>query len=136
MTIKMELKDQEATPEQKATIKNLHNDDVKKFKISGYIIAALGCFGATFLIRLKAFDFIGTYHQVSDNILYASAFSFGILIVSRFIQTQIVKGSLDKGLLYNLIQLTRLITFIVIVFIFISFLNANWYTAAVSLGLI
>ena len=127
---------QEPTPEQKATIRKLHNDDEKKSKISIYIIAAVICFAATFLIRLKIFDFIGTYHQTISNILFAGAFSFGILIVSRFVQSQIAKGSLDKGLLYNLVQFTRLITFIIIVFVFISFLNANWYTAAVSLGLI
>jgi len=132
----MEIKDQEPTPEQKATIKKLHNDDAKKSKISAYIIGAVICFATTFLIRLKVFDFIGTYHQRIDNILFAATCSFGILIISRFVQGQIAKGSLDKGLLYNLIQFTRLISFIVIVFVFISFLNANWYTAAVSLGLI
>jgi hypothetical protein len=41
----MEVKDQEATPEQKATIKKLHNDEVKKSKISAYIIGAVVCFG-------------------------------------------------------------------------------------------
>jgi small-conductance mechanosensitive channel len=132
----MEIKDQEPTPEQKAVIKKLHNEDIRKSKISAYIIAAVICIAATFLIRLKAFDFIGTYHHTIDNVLFAGACSFVILIVSRFVQSQIAKGSLDKGLLYNLIQFTRLITFIVIIFIFISFLNANWYTAAVSLGLI
>ena len=89
-----------------------------------------------FLIRLKAFDFIGSYHKSADSILFAAACSFAVLVLSRFIQSQIAKGSLDKGLLYNLVQFTRLMTFVVIIFIFISFLNANWYTAAVSLGLI
>lgn len=132
----MEIKEQTATPEQKETIKKLHNDELKKFKISAYLVAAIACIGATFVIRLNVFNFIGSYHELISNLLYASAFSFGILIVSRFVQSQIAKGSLEKGLLYNLIQCTRLITFIVIIFIFISFLNANWYTAAVSLGLI
>jgi len=56
----MEIKDQEATPEQKATIKKLHNDEVKKSKISAYIIGAVICFGTTFISRLKPFDFIGS----------------------------------------------------------------------------
>ncbi|PJJ79377.1 mechanosensitive ion channel family protein [Mucilaginibacter auburnensis] len=132
----MEIKEQTATAEQKETIRKLHNEESKRVKISAYLIAAVVCIGATFVIRLKPFNFIGSYHQLLNNILYAGAFSFGILIVSRFVQGQIAKGSLEKGLLYNLIQFTRLVTFIIIVFIFISFLNANWYTAAVSLGLI
>lgn len=132
----MEIKDQEATPEQKAAIKKLHDKEVRRSKISAYLIGAIICITATFLIRLKWFNFIGTYHQMVDNILFAGACSFGLLIVSRIIQTQIAKGSLEKGLVYNLIQFIRLLTFIIIIFIFISFLNANWYTAAVSLGLI
>lgn len=132
----MEIKEQAATPEQKETIKKLHNDDLKKIKISAYFVAAAICIGATFVIRLKPFNFIGSYHEIINDLLLASACSFGILIVSRFIQSQIAKGTLEKGLLYNLIQFTRLLTFIIIIFIFISFLNANWYTAAVSLGLI
>ncbi len=132
----MEIKEQAPTQEQKETIKKLHNEDIKKIRIGSYLVAAIICIGATFLIRLHAFDFVGSYHQIIDNILYAGACSFGLLIVSRFVQGQIAKGSLEKGLQYNLIQFARLITFIIVIFIFISFLNANWYTAAVSLGLI
>ncbi|QQL48974.1 hypothetical protein [Mucilaginibacter ginkgonis] len=50
----MEIKDQEATPEQKAAIKKLHNEEVKKLKITGYLIGAAACIGATFLIRLTS----------------------------------------------------------------------------------
>ncbi|NCD67990.1 mechanosensitive ion channel domain-containing protein [Mucilaginibacter agri] len=132
----MEIKDQEPTPEQRETIKKLHNEDIKKTKISWYLICAICCIAMTFVIRLDVFRFLGSYHQLIDNILFAGACSFGLMIVSRFVQSQIAKGSLEKGLLYNLIQFTRLVTFVVIIFIFISFLNANWYTAAVSLGLI
>ncbi|WP_345211087.1 mechanosensitive ion channel family protein [Mucilaginibacter gynuensis] len=132
----MEIKTQEATPEQKATIKKLHNEEVKKSKIGTYIIGAIICIAITFVIRLKIFDFIGSYHDLFEHLLFAGACSFAILIVSRFVQTQVAKAQLDKGLLYNLVQVTRLITYILIIFIFISFLNANWYTAAVSLGLI
>ncbi len=132
----MDIKDNTPTQEQKETIKKLHNEDIKRTKISFYIVAGVLCIGATFLIRFKPFDFIGGYHKLLGNLLMAGACSFGILIISRFVQSQIAKGTMEKGLIYNLIQFTRLVTFIVIIFIFISFLNANWYTAAVSLGLI
>ncbi|MHA4896279.1 mechanosensitive ion channel family protein [Pedobacter sp. PWIIR3] len=132
----MEVKVQEATPEQKATIKKLHNEGIKNSKIGMYIIGAVTCIVLTFVVQLKIFDFTGTYRELFEHLLFAGACSFAILIVSRFIQTQISRAPLDKGLLYNLIQVTRLISYVVIIFIFISFLNANWYTAAVSLGLI
>ncbi|TDO20907.1 small-conductance mechanosensitive channel [Pedobacter duraquae] len=132
----MDIKEQAPTPEQKATIKKLHNEDIKKFQISGYLIGAIICVGLTFLIRIKVFTFIGSYYKTIDSILFAAACSFVAFIISRFVQTQIARTKLDKGLIYNLVQFTRLVTIIVVVFIFISFLNANWYTAAVSLGLI
>lgn len=132
----MEIKDQAATPEQKAELKKLHNEEIKKVRIGGYVVAAVACIGATFLLKLSFFNFTGSYRKTFDNTLFAGACSFVVLIVSRFGQSQIAKGKMEKGLLYNLIQFTRLITFIIILFIFISFLNANWYTAAVSLGLI
>ncbi|MDT3401435.1 mechanosensitive ion channel family protein [Mucilaginibacter terrae] len=132
----MEIKEQQPTQEQRETIKKLHNDGVRKAKISAYIFGGVLCFCTTFVLRLKAFAFIGAYHDLLNNILLAGTFSFGILVLSRFVQSQIAKGSLEKGLLYNLVQFTRLVTFVIIIFIFISFLNANWYTAAVSLGLI
>ena len=77
----MEIREQTATAEQKETIRKLHNEGAKKIKISAYFIAALVCIGATFVIRLKYFNFIGTYHQLLNDILLAGACSFGILIV-------------------------------------------------------
>jgi small-conductance mechanosensitive channel len=64
------------------------------------------------------------------------ASSFGILILSRIVQGIAAKRSHAKAILYNVIRLIRPIAFVIIIFIFISFLNSNWYTAAVSLGLI
>jgi len=39
---------QEPTAEQKAEIRKLHNEEIKKVKITGYIIAGLVCIAATF----------------------------------------------------------------------------------------
>lgn len=132
----MDIKNQSPTAEQRETIKELHNDGSKKIKIGSYILLAIFCLAGTIIIKLRFFNFISGYRVIITNVLFASAFSFGVLIFSRILQTQLAKRFPDKGLLYNLIQFIRLITFIIIAFIFISFLNANWYTAAVSLGLI
>ena len=66
----MEIKEQTATAEQKETIRKLHNEGIKKVKISAYLIAALVCLGATFVIRLRPFNFIGSYHELINNLLY------------------------------------------------------------------
>jgi small-conductance mechanosensitive channel len=70
------------------------------------------------------------------HLLLAGATAFGVMVISQVIQGIVTKRSHTKAILYNVVQLIRLVTFIIVVFIFISFLNSNWYTAAVSLGLI
>ncbi|MBD0349604.1 MAG: mechanosensitive ion channel, partial [Flavisolibacter sp.] len=48
----------------------------------------------------------------------------------------IVKGAHGKAERYNLIRLIRLLSVVIAALVLISFLFKNWYTAAVSLGLI
>ena len=48
----------------------------------------------------------------------------------------VVRRSHVKSLKYNLVRLVRLLSILLVIFVVISFLFKNWYTAAVSLGLI
>ena len=94
------------------------------------------CLLLYFLFRLKTFEIIGSYRTTLLKLLLAAATGFGVLIIARFIQGIVAKRSHTRAIQYNMIRLIRLITIIIIAFIFITYLNANWYTAAVSLGLI
>ena len=76
----MDVKDQNASTEQKEKLKDLHNEEQKKFRISSYIIFGGICLAITFLLRLKTFNFVGTYRPLLINIFFAGASSFGILI--------------------------------------------------------
>jgi small-conductance mechanosensitive channel len=63
-------------------------------------------------------------------------FSFLVLITGRIAEMIVIKRSQSKSLRYNLVRAIRLLTAIFILVVIISFVFQNWYTAAVSLGLI
>ncbi len=132
----MDIKTAQSTEEEKQEVKNLHNKTKQKLWIGSYLLFAIICLLLYFILRLKTFDVIGTYRKTVLSLLLAAACGFGVLILSRIIQGIAAKRSHTKAILYNVTRLIRLISFVIIIFVFISFLNSNWYTAAVSLGLI
>ena len=132
----MDIKNPQSTPEEKEEVKELHNKSKQKLWIGSYLLFAVVCLLLYFLLRIKTFEVIGPYRKTLLSLLLAAACSFTVLILSRIVQGIVAKRSHVKAILYNVIRLIRLLSFIIILFIFISFLNANWYTAAVSLGLI
>jgi small-conductance mechanosensitive channel len=132
----MDIKTSHTSSKEKEEVKELHNHTKQKLWIGSYLLFGIICLLLYFLLRLKTFDVIGVYHKTVLSLLLASASGFGMLILSRIVQGIAAKKSHSKAIMYNVIRLIRLITFVIIVFIFISFLNSNWYTAAVSLGLI
>jgi small-conductance mechanosensitive channel len=59
-----------------------------------------------------------------------------ILFISKLIELFIHKNSESKSDKYNLIRVIRLICILLICIVIVSFVFVNWYTAAVSLGLL
>lgn len=59
-----------------------------------------------------------------------------LLIISRLAQRAVTRRSKGKAVIYNLVRVIRLATMLVGALIVISFLNANWYAAAASLGIV
>ena len=107
-----------------------------KYWIGGYAFIALLCIAAYFLLQLKVFEVFGSRLQLLKRISIGAFVAFLVLITGRLIEIFIVRRSQSKSLRYNLVRVTRLVTVLVIVVVIISFLFQNWYTAAVSLGLI
>ena len=132
----MDVKTSKASQEEKTEVKQLHNKTKQKLWIGSYLLSGIVCLLLYFLLRLKAFESIGAYKKTVLNLLLATTCSFGVLILSRIVQGIAAKRSHARAILYNVTRLIRLISFVIICFIFVSFLNSNWYTAAVSLGLI
>ena len=63
-------------------------------------------------------------------------FSCLVLAASSISEKFILKRAHRRSTSYNLVKLIRLVSILLIAFILVSFLFKNWYTAAVSLGLI
>jgi small-conductance mechanosensitive channel len=101
-----------------------------------YIILALACLGIYFLVRLRIFSALTSYHVLIQKACLAGFFIFIVLTASRYGQALITRYKHVKAIAYNLIRLVRIISVLAIAMIVIAFLFENWYTAAVSLGLI
>src|SRR5436309_2168821 len=121
----MDIKTSSKSSKQKKEVRKLHNPVKQKLWIGGYFLLGVGCLLLYFLLRLKTFDIIGSYKITLLKLLLAAATGFGVLIIARFLQGIITRRSHTRAIQYNMIRLMRLITIVVIAFIFISYLNAN-----------
>ena len=127
-------------PDEKV-IKNSRKSDKQietthKYWIGGYIFLGLIALVTYFLLSLEVFGILGTYLEISRKIALGCFFAFVVLIAGRLTEMIASKRTHIKPVRYNLIRIIRLVTALLIFLVFISFLFHNWYTAAVSLGLI
>jgi small-conductance mechanosensitive channel len=106
------------------------------FWLGSYITIALIFLAAYFIIRFQLIYIAEKYADIARKISLAGFFSILILTISKTIEIVIVRRSHSKYKRYNLVRLTHLISIIIVCMLIISFLFANWYAAAVSLGLI
>ncbi len=104
--------------------------------IGTYVLLGAGFTVLFLLLKFGVIDLPVNYEKPVQKVVLASCFAFCVLIASRLLQRTIGKRSRAKSAKYNLTRLTRLMSFVLIVVIFVSALFQNWYTAAVSLGLI
>jgi small-conductance mechanosensitive channel len=107
-----------------------------KVWLGTYIIMALLCLGVFFVVRLQVFGSWIDHHALVRKAFLAGFFIFLLLAASKYVQALITRYNHTKAIAYNLIRLVRIICGISICMVVIAFLFENWYTAAVSLGLI
>lgn len=129
----MEVKNQAAAGEQLHTQPHSARH---KIWIGSYLLLAACCLAGFFLLKLEVFGLLGKARFWLTKISLAAAFGFAVLTIAKWAEGAITKHSHNKAARYNLIRLIRLVTVLIIIAIFISALFQNWYTAAVSLGLI
>lgn len=89
-----------------------------------------------YLLRLREFDFAARYVPPLQRATLGAMSIVLVLVVSTLIDTYLLGRPEDIVSRYNLRRILRLVTVLVLVFIVISILFANWYTAVVSLGII
>ena len=101
-----------------------------------YFIIALTSLGLHFIGRLKVLQLPVAWTNFITRFSLAVFFAFVALTFTTLVELFITRKSHTKGIRYNLVRFTRLLGIILVGFVILSFLFANWYTAAVSLGLI
>jgi len=91
---------------------------------------------AYIILGLNIFSFFGEYLKHLKKAALWGSLSFTILAVSRIIEHAITGNHASPATRYNLIRLIRLLAVLTVLMVGASLLFENWYTAAVSLGLI
>jgi small-conductance mechanosensitive channel len=116
--------------------KSSFSETTHKLWISGYILMAVASITCYFLLRLHVFEVLGKYLVTLKKISLGASLAFIVLIVARIAEQIVSKRTHAAAARYNLIRLVRLMAVMAIMLVAISVLFENWYTAAVSLGLI
>jgi small-conductance mechanosensitive channel len=107
-----------------------------KVQIGTYFLVTFISFAVYIILRLRIIPLNISYSKLALNLSLAASLSGIVLVISGILELFIARRSKTKSLKYNLIQFIRLLSVLIIVLIFVSFLFHNWYTAVVSLGLI
>ncbi|QEC51843.1 small-conductance mechanosensitive channel [Anseongella ginsenosidimutans] len=101
-----------------------------------YILLALASLALYFIFSLNLINGLSVYMPLVRRAFLAAFFIFTVLSISKYTQALIIRHTEVKGVKYNLIRLIRILALLAIFMIVIAFLFKNWYTAAVSLGLV
>lgn len=101
-----------------------------------YAFLAIGLLVVYFMLKLHVFPAFGIPPVTLLKFLLAASFACMVLMLSKLSESIILKKAHSKAAKYNAARFIRLVAVLIICFIFISFLFQNWYTAAVSLGLV
>jgi small-conductance mechanosensitive channel len=107
----------------------------QKVWLGTYALLLLGLGVLYYLLRLRAFGVIPFQGLLQRFTLGAMAIVL-VLVATKAVDALLIDRLDDVVSRYNLKRVLRLITGIILFFIGLSLLFANWYTAVLSLGLI
>lgn len=117
----------------------------QKVWLGTYILLLLGLAGVYYLLELvgvyhllrpRFFDFASVYVPLAQRLLLVAMSVVLVLAVAKLIKVYLIARLEHAASRYNLTRILNLLIGLVIIFIILSILFANWYTAVVSLGLI
>jgi small-conductance mechanosensitive channel len=107
-----------------------------KLWLAGYLLLAAIGLVVYFLLRLHVFKIFGDYLDFLKKLALGTFVAALILLLAQVVQRVMLKRTRVVHTRYNLIKMIRLLSWLLIAAVGISFLFKNWYSAAVSLGLI
>jgi small-conductance mechanosensitive channel len=107
-----------------------------KVWIGSYLILLVALGVLYYFIRHGALDFIGEYEPLIQRLVVGSMAMVLVLIGRIAFKGYLIEPLEDAAARFNLNRIVNLVAYLAIFFIVLSILFANWYTAAVSLGLL
>jgi small-conductance mechanosensitive channel len=125
--------DQTSAPEQALSVPSQRQH---KFFLTTYLLSLALLGAAYYLVRLRVIHVAEAYFPFLQRFCLGSFAIVAVLTVARVLDFYFVKNVTDAASKYNIRRILKLVTAIVVAFIIISILFANWYTAIVSLGLV
>jgi small-conductance mechanosensitive channel len=130
--INRELKRTGTTKEEtKLTVETKH-----KVWLGTHLLLLLGLTGLYYLLQLRFFGFAAQYVPLLQRFTLGAMSIVLVLAVAQVISAYLI-GRIESNVSqYNLRRVLRLVVGLIIAFIIVSILFANWYTAFVSLGLL
>lgn len=111
-------------------------DSSHRLVLGSYVTLLAILAGIWLLNTFGAWRFLAPYQHFVNKLVYAGACSIAVLLLAKLSERIFLKKTASRAARYNMVKVIHLLSLVVIVFVVITFLNANWYAAAVSLGLI
>ena len=133
--IKKALKQTGTPPEEEAPSQPVV-ETRQKFFLGTYLLLLLGFGGLYYVLRLQIFGFAARYLALLQRLTVGVMAIVLVLAVAKVIDVYLIGRLDEEASRYNLRRIMRLLAGLVIFFILLSVLFANWYTAVLSLGLI
>lgn len=132
----MQIKRNSKESHRESNANSVKRETKQKLWLGSYLLFLIIFLGVYFLLQLNVFKVFGTVHVIVQKVLLGGSLAIVILIITKFIELFVTRKSHSAATRYNLLRVIRLIGFLLIALVLISVLFVNWYTAAVSLGLI
>src|ERR1051325_2629970 len=111
-------------------------DTKHKVFLGTYFVLLLALGGLYYLLRLNLFSFAAKYLPLLLRFTLGAMAIVLVLAIAKVVDAYLIGRLADPVSKYNLKRILNLIIWLILAFIVVSILFANWYTAVVSLGLI
>src|SRR2546421_1967213 len=108
----------------------------EKVHLVTYLLFLAGLSGIYYLLRLHLFDFAAKYAPLLQRLTTGAMLIVLVLGLAKAVEVYLI-GRIEQAVSrYNLKRIFRLLVGLILTFIAVSILFANWYTAVVSVGLV
>ena len=126
--------EQTTTPDKPITVPPVQSRE--KIRLGIYFLAVVAVGAVYYLIRLEFFGLPDRYNSLLERIALGIMAVIVVLTIGAVIRAVFIQSLENAAARFNLNRVVNLLVGLSIVFIAISMLFANWYTALVSFGVI